>query len=178
MHRLSAILALLMLAGCHAKGPGEKDVLHEGAKMVKPLPGLYRSATRLTGFDLPGADPQTEDVMRDKFGRILPQARDFCLTPAAAERGFQDLVKQSQQGDCAFDRFVADQTRLSARMHCRSGPSVTSDVSVEGSGAPDRSHVDLTIVQSGANIPGGSETISLTVDNWRLGDCPPGNPGR
>jgi hypothetical protein len=178
MHRLSIAVGLLMLAGCHAKGPDEKAVLHEGAKMVKPLPGLYRSTTRLTAFELPGADPQTADIMRDKFGQILPQTREFCLTPAAAEGGFEDMVKESQQGDCTFDRFVADQTRLSAAMRCRSGPSLTSTVTVEGTGAPDRSHVDLSIVQSGPSIPGGSETIALAVDNRRLGDCPAGNPGR
>lgn len=178
MHRLSIAFGLLMLSGCHAKGPDEKAVLQEGAKLVKPLPGLYRSTTRLTAFDLPGADPQTEDIMRDKFGQILPQTRDFCLTPAAAESGFQDLVRQSQQGACTFDRFVADETRLSARMRCRSGASLTSTVTVEGTGAPDRSHVDLDIVQSGSGIPGGSETISLAVDNRRIGECPAGNPGR
>ena len=178
MDRLSVAFGLLLLAGCQAEKPDQTDVLHEGAKLVKPLPGLYRSMTRLTAFDLPGADPQTEDLMRDKFGQILPQTREFCLTPAAAERGFQDLVRQGQQGDCAFDRFVAGKTGLSARMHCRSGANLTSDVSVEGTGAADRSHVDLAIVQAGPSIPGGSETISLAVDNMRIGDCPPGNPGR
>jgi hypothetical protein len=171
-------LAVLTLGGCDASGPGDKDVLREGARLVKPLPGLYRSTTRLTAFELPGADPQTAATMRDKFGQVLPQTREYCLTPAAAERGFEDMVRQSQQGDCTFDRFVADKTRLSARMHCRSGAELTSDVSVEGTGAPDRSHVDLAIVQSGPGIPGGSETIAMAIDNQRIGDCPPGNTRR
>ena len=178
MHRLTIAFGLLLLGACHDQGPDRNAVLHEGAKLVKPLPGLYRSMTRLTAFELPGADPQTADIMRDKFGQILPQTREYCLTPAAAEKGFEDMVRQSQQGECAFERFVADKTRLSARMHCRSGPSLTSDVSVEGTGAPDRSHVDLSIVQSGPDIPGGSETIALAVDSQRVGDCPPGNTGR
>jgi hypothetical protein len=175
---LSALLAVLMLGGCDTSGPDEKDVLREGAKLVKPLPGLYRSTTRLTAFELPGADPQTADIMRDKFAQVLPQTREYCLTPAAAERGFEDMVRQSQQGDCTFDRFVADETRLSARMRCRSGAELTSDVSVEGTGAPARSHVDLRIVQSGPGIPGGSETIAMSADNQRIGDCPPGNTRR
>ncbi len=153
-------------------------MLQKGAKMVKPLPGLYRSTARLTGFDLPGAAPPTEDTMRDKFGQILPQARQFCLTPAGVARGFQDLVRQSEQDDCTFERFVANDTKLSARMQSRSGAKLGSTVSVEGTGAPDRSHIDLTIVQSGPSIPGGRETLSLVVDNRRVGDCPVGNPGR
>ena len=178
MYRLILSLGVLMLAACQGRGPDDKDVLHEGAKLVKPLPGLYRSTTRLTAFDLPGADPQTEDLMRDKFGQILPQTRNFCLTPTAAERGFEDLIRESQQGACTFARFVASDSRLSAEMHCRTGPNLTSTVSVEGIGAPDHSHVDLNLVQSGPSIPGGSETIALAVDNVRTGECPAGNPGR
>lgn len=169
-------MGVLALAACQQKGPDAKQVLREGAKLVKPLPGYYRSTTTLVAFDLPGADPQTEDAMREKFGQILPQVREFCLTPDAAERGFRDLVGQSQQGDCTFDRFVTDGTRLSAQMRCRSGASLTSTVSVEGTGAPDRSHVDLDIVEAGRTVPGGRETIAMAVDNRRIGDCPAGNP--
>lgn len=172
---LAPFAALALVAGCHRQAPDRQQVLAQAEKLVKPLPGLYRSTTTLTGFELPGAPPRTADMMRDKFAQILPQTREFCLTPAAAARGFQDLVRQSQQGDCTFKRFVANASRLSARMHCRAGANLGSTVSVEGTGAPDRSHVELEIVQTGPSIPGGSETISLQVDNLRVGECASGN---
>ena len=175
MQRLIPVAGLLALAGCGPSAPRDKDVLAQGAKLVKPLPGLYRSSTRLTAFELPGADPETADTMRDKFSRILPQTSDFCLTPQAAAHGFEDMLRHTQQGDCTFERFDADASRLSARMHCRSG-QVASEVTVEGTGARDRSHVSIEIAQLGSKIPGGSETISLEVDNRRVGDCPSGNP--
>lgn len=172
MQRLAVAVCLLMLAGCHDQAPSAKAVIAEGGKLVKPLPGLYRNTTRLTSFDLPGADPKTEDTMRNRFAQVLPQTREFCLTPSAAARGFEDMVRQSQQGDCTIERFVANKSRLSARMSCRSGDKLNSTVSVEGTGEPTRSHVDLQILQTGPSVPGGSETIAMQVDNVRIGDCP------
>lgn len=171
MHRL-ALVSLLLLAACHAKGPDDKAVLAEAGKLVKPLPGLYRSTTSLVSFELPGADPRTEDMIRDRFAQVLPQRREFCLTAAAAARGFEDMVRQSQQGDCRIDSFVADASHLSARMTCRLGAKLSSTVSVEGTGAADRSHIALRIVQTGPSVPGGTQTMAMTVDNVRLGDCP------
>jgi hypothetical protein len=176
MYRWSVGLALLILAACHAKAPDEKRVLQQSAELVKPLPGLYSSTTRLTAFDLPNADPQTEDAMRDKFGQVMPQTRTFCLSSAAAKRGFQDLFTDGKLGHCTFDEFAADRNRMHAELTCRSG-DVVSTVSVAGIAAPEESHVALEIVQEAADIPGGRETLSLAVDNRRLGDCSAGNRG-
>jgi hypothetical protein len=172
MQRLAVLSLPLLLVACQNKGPDDKAVLAEANKMTRPLPGLYRSTTSLTSFDLPGADPQTADIMRDRFAQVLPQRREFCVTPEAAARGFQDMLRQNQQGDCRVERFEADKSHLSARMSCRLGPKLTSTVTVEGTGAPDRSQIDLEIVQSGPSIAGGSETIAMHVDNVRVGDCP------
>jgi hypothetical protein len=162
----------LMLAACQGKGPDDKTVLAEAGKMAKPLPGLYRSTTSLTSFDLPGADPETADIQRDRFAQITRQRRERCVTPEAAARGFEDVIRQSQQGDCRIESFVADQSHLSARMSCRLGPKLSSTVTVEGTGAPDHSQIDLGIVQTGPSVPGGTETLSMHVDSVRIGDCP------
>jgi hypothetical protein len=172
MQRLIVLLGSLSLVACQDTGPDARQVMAEGDKLTRPLPGLYRSTTSLTAFELPGADPQTADVMRDRFAQVLPQQREFCLTPQAAARGFADVIRQSQQGDCTVERFVANKTRLSAQMSCRGSSRLQSRVSIEGTGEPARSHIELEIVQSGPSVPGGSETIAMTVDNVRLGECP------
>ena len=164
-------LCLALVAGCKDRQPSDRQVLAEAGKLAKPLPGLYRSTTSLTAFELTGADPQTEDMMRDRFAQVMPQRREFCVTPQAAARGFEDMLRQSQQGDCEIERFAADKARLSAQMRCRVGPRLTSTVSIEGTGEPNRSHVELEIVQAGPSVPGGSETIGLSVDNVRIGEC-------
>lgn len=171
--RLAAAgLCLALPAACHEQGPSDEEVRAEADKLAKPLPGLYSSTTSLTAFELTGTDPRTEDMMRDRFAQVMPQRREFCLTREAAARGFEDVIRQSQQGDCEIQRFVADKSRLSAQMLCRVGRKLTSTVSVEGTGAPRRSHVDVEIVQKGPSVPGGSETIALSIDNVRIGDCP------
>jgi hypothetical protein len=172
MYRLIVMLAALMLAACQGRGPDDKSVRAEADKMTKPLPGLYRSTTKLTSFELPGADPEMADDMRDRFAQVLPQQRDMCVTSAAAQRGFADFIRQSEQGDCKIEEFAADHSVIKARLTCRLGPKLTSAVTVEGTGEPTRSHIDIEIVQTGPSVAGGSERIAMTVDNVRLGDCP------
>jgi hypothetical protein len=171
MQRL-AFVSLLFLAACQNKRPDDEAVLAEANKLTKPLPGLYRSTTSLVSFDLPGADPRTADMIRDRFAQVLPQHREFCLTPRAAARGFEDMVRQSQQGDCRIESFVADNSHLSAQMSCRLAAKLNSTVSVDGTGGPDSSHIDLRIVQTGPSVPGGTQTMAMKVDNVRVGDCP------
>ena len=169
---LAALSAAALTVGCHDQAPSDKAVMNEASKLAHPLPGLYRSTTRLTSFELPGADPESADIVHDRLSRVAPQQRQLCVTPQAAANGFKDLIKQSQQGDCTIERFVANKSRLSARLSCHVGPKLASTVSLEGTGEPTRSHIDLTLVQTGPSIPGGSETIGMTVDNQRIGDCP------
>ena len=178
MPRLIAAAVLLMLAACGDRERSEAQVVAEGEKLVKPLPGLYRSTTTLTGFELSGADPKVADDMRDRLGQVSPQRREYCLTPEEAARGFEDLVRQTQHGNCDMERFVANDTRLSARLSCRAGEQMTSKVTMEGNGAPDSSHIALEIVQAGPAVPGGTARIAMEIENRRIGDCPPGNPGR
>ena len=169
---VSLLSVSCLLVSCQDKTVDDRAVLAQAGNLAKPRPGLYRSTTSMTAFELTGADPQTEDTMRDKFAQVMPQTRAFCLTPEAAARGFADMLRQSQQGNCRIERFVANASRLSARMSCHVAAKLDSTVSVEGTGSPDSSHVDLTIVQSGPSVPGGSETIGLKVDNVRVGECP------
>jgi len=172
MHRMIAVLGLSALAACDGSGPDDKDILARAERLAQPLPGLYRSTTKLTGFELSGADPQLSDQMRDRFGLVSPAESEYCLTPEDAARGFEGVVRQTQQGDCAIERFDAGGTRLSAQMTCNGGNKLTSRISVEGTGEPDRSHIVLEIVQSGPAIAGGSATISMEIDSRRIGDCP------
>jgi hypothetical protein len=170
--QILGVMGLAVLSGCQKDDVGAKEVMAQANKLTKPLPGLYRSTTTLTSFELPGADPETADIMRDRFAQVLPQQRNFCVTPAEAERGFENMIRQSQQGDCRIERFVSNQSRLSARMACRLAEKLSSTVSVEGTGEAARSRIDLEIVQTGPSIPGGSETLAMRIDNVRVGDCP------
>jgi hypothetical protein len=168
----AACIGLALLCGCGERRPDAKQMQAEANKMTKPLPGLYRSTTKLTSFELPGADPEVADTMRDRFAQVLPQVRDVCVTPEAAQRGFADFIRQSQQGDCKTEEFSADTSALRARMTCRLGPKLASTVTMDGTGEPTHSHIDLEIVQTGPSVAGGSETIAMTIDNVRVGDCP------
>lgn len=168
---IAAVCVALLLVACRQHEPTAQQVRAEADKLTRPLPGRYRSTTTLLSFDLPGADRQTEAMIRRRFASVMPQQRELCLSPEAAARGFEDLVRQTQQGACRIERFAASGGRLSARMRCRLPAQSVSLVTVEGTGGPSRSRVDLAIEQTGPTVPGGTEEIALRVDNVRMGDC-------
>jgi hypothetical protein len=61
--------------------------------MVKPQPGLYKTTVTMTGMDFPG--------MPAGHGSGQTITTEDCLTQQEVEKGFEELVKQGQDGDAA-----------------------------------------------------------------------------
>ena len=167
---IAASLALLP-AACGGGAPSDEAILAEAGKLAQPLPGKYRSVTRLTRFELPNASPQEADRLRTLMGGLVPQASEFCLSAAQARDGFAQMLRRSQQGDCRFARFGADASRLNAEMRCTGAAGSTSTVVMEGEGGARRSRMTLRVDQRAASIPGGELQMELEVSNRRTGDC-------
>jgi hypothetical protein len=167
------IAAGIVLAGsaCGSTGPSEEDILEQGERMVKPVPGLYASTTALEEFEMPGASLQEAARMRERMGGIEPQMREFCMSPEEAEQGFAQMLAQSQSGNCRFSRFVVNDRRLSASMTCEDPTGYHASVEMDGLGGERESHLTLRILQQGPGIAGGSLRMRMQVDNQHLGDC-------
>jgi hypothetical protein len=173
--RIGTVAALLVaLAGCgeKPKGPPDKgEIASEAAKLVKPRPGRYTSLTKLTDYRVPGASPRDADRLENEMKAIAGQTRSYCLTQKEADKGFEDLWRQSQQGDCKFGKFTVEGENLSANMTCTTPQGVTSKVAMEGNGGAESSHMQLTIEQRTRAVSGPGVRMVIEIDNLREGDC-------
>lgn len=168
---VTALICGAGLAGCGPAASSPDRVRREAATLVLPEPGRYRAETRLVGLDLPGTAPAEARLLRDRMAQVQPQVRTFCLTAAEAEEGFAPMLRHLQQGDCTADRFEASQTRISAELTCAAPFRAGARIGIEGTAGPRRSDIDLTIRQTGPDIPGGELRMRLTVQTRWSGRC-------
>jgi hypothetical protein len=168
---VTALIGTAGLAGCGQAAPSPDRVRQEAAELVLPEPGRYRSETWLVGIDLPGAAPAEARLLRDRMAQVPPQVRTFCLTAAEAAEGFGPMLRHLQQGDCTADRFEASQARISAQLTCAAPFETGARIGIEGTAGPRRSDIDLTIRQTGPDIPGGELRMRLAVQTRWSGRC-------
>ena len=169
--RLLAAGLALAAAGCAPDAPSDREILEQAERLPQPRPGRYSSTTRLAAFELPRASPQEADRLRTRMGGLEPQRNEFCLTPEQAREGFAEMLKRSQQGNCRFDRFGADERQLSAEMRCEGPGAGSSVIRMKGTAAAEASRMTLAVEQRAPAIPGGELRMELEISNRRIGDC-------
>jgi hypothetical protein len=178
----AGLLAALAVTGCKKESaPGQPksiaEVAQQAAGMPKPLPGLYRSTAELVSLEAPGLPAGAAAQMKQMMAsRAAP--RDFCLTGAEADKGYEERVKKlAGRPDCHFDHYSAVAGKLDAQLTCTGGGdgaqgAVRSVLTMQGTMAPDGSDVTLAMAQSGAQLPGGGMKMTMHVKSARVGDCP------
>lgn len=169
---IPSVLLLAALAGCAPDPPDEQDILANAASLPRPQPGLYRSTTQLTAYDLPLASPQEAAAMRERFATLEPATAETCLTPEQAEEGWVTLVRSLGEGACQVERFAADGEGMQASVSCTAPGGGTSRMAMTGTAGTTSSTMEIRIVQQGPAIPGGEQTISMAIASQRVGDCP------
>lgn len=169
----TGLAALLMtLGGCGEEAPPNPlQVAEQAERLQRPLPGRYRSETRLTGLDLPRAGEGDARLLRARLEAIQPQVREFCLSGAEAEQGFAQLLRQMQDGDCRIAQFNADKGSLKAELQCTVPGNVAARIRMTGTAGERTSQMDLSITQEGPAIPGGRLLLDLEVNNRLVGSC-------
>lgn len=162
----------MILGGCGEDAPpSPQQVIEQAGHLPQPLPGRYRSETRLTALDLPGAGEVDAKLLRDRMQAVQPQLREFCLSAAEAQQGFAPLVKQLQQGDCAVAQFSADKGQLQAELTCDAPGHVRARIRMTGTAGQRESQMMLSITQQGPAIPGGRLLLDMEVHNTLIGSC-------
>jgi len=175
------LVALCMIAGCKQAPPKTAAEVKEAvAKLDKPLPGLYRSTIKLAEFSVPGMSAAQSERMRTMFDSA--QSRDFCLTAADAEKGYEEMTKRLAQGQCTYDRFEAAGGSIDAAMTCNAVRGATSKVAMKGTLNPEGSRIHMTVEQSlpgmgaAASLGVGGVKMVADVTSNRVGDCPAAAP--
>ncbi len=169
-----AALAALALAGC--RKPAEQQpktavqVKEAAAQIAKPQPGKYRTTLTIAKVGFPGMPPQLAGRMREMFAKT-GQSREFCLTQADADKGFEDFTKRAAQGDCSYDRFSTTGGRLDARMTCQTGKDMHAVYKMTGNFSATGSHITLSGDQTAPGMPGGAMHMEAEVVSERIGAC-------
>ena len=182
------LAASLVLAGCGAADGDEsqgaktgsimeekgavsvKDIASRAKDLAKPQPGLYRSSLEIVKVDIPDAPPQIVDMLKG----TMESAGDseYCMTPEDAENGYREMVRNSQQGDCDYQRFDVTGNKFDAVMTCKGQNAEKVRVTLSGTGRETSSDMDMTMDM---NIPGlGDGTIRMRSHNERIGPCKEG----
>ncbi len=172
--RLTAVLpifAILALGACNTadKPKSEDEVKDEMARMVKPRPGQYHSTSKLVSFEVPGMPAAQAERLKGMFSTA--QGRDFCLTPAEADKGYEEMTKKLAQGNCAYDRFSVDDGALDAQLTCQTGKDMKAVVSMKGTVTAEGSQMTVSINQSAPGMPAGGVKMVAEVGSQRSGNC-------
>lgn len=175
MKRITIIAAagVISLAGCSggnadADGNGEVSVKEavETAQdaMPKPQPGLYKTTVTMTGLEIPGMPPEMAG-----HGAGMTTTNEHCLTQEEVDKGFEELVKQGQDGTCTYERFNAAGGKIDAVMVCA---AEGREARMEMTGTTTPTSADLSATMA-MNFDGAGEgTMRFTAKHQRIGDCP------
>jgi hypothetical protein len=169
----AGLAAAGLLSGCSDAGPADADAdgkvsLGEAAKEaktegLKPEPGLYKTTVTMTGIDIPGMPPEMED-----HGAGLVTTAEDCLTAEEVDKGYEAMVKQGQDGDCAYETFNFDGGKLDAVLVCQAEGRATRTTL---SGTATSTGADLTATTAMEFDGAGKGTMSATIKHARIGDC-------
>lgn len=170
---IAAAGAALLVAGCSggnadADGNGQISVKEAADKakdaMPRPQPGLYKTTVTMTGLEIPGMPPEMAG-----HGAGLTTTSEHCLTEAEVEKGFGELVKKGQDGECSYERFALAGGTIDAVMVCNAQGRTAR---MEMTGTTTETGADLSAKMAMEFDGAGKGTMSFTAKHERLGDCP------
>lgn len=192
LRRIAISLAALALAAC---GSGAEDSVEEGGadddvavvadapeggmsnaeiaaqmkNVVRPRPGQYSSSAKLVKLEVPGVPEAQVAQLRSMMEGAMAQQGSYCLTQEEADRGFEEMAANSQEG-CKIDSFDADGGAFSGRMTCEN-EGANGTVTMKGTGTPTGSDMVMDMDMSSPGLPGGRMAMTLQVTSRRTGDC-------
>ena len=172
---IMAAAAATLLAGCSgAEGDADADgdgavSLGEAAQQadaqgLRPEPGQYRATITTTNIDIPGLPPEMKG-----HGSGMTTTNEYCVTEEEVAQGFEEMMKQGQDGECSYEKFDLAGGKLDAVMTCNSGEG-TAKIAMNGTVTPTSSDFTAT---TALNFEGmGEGEMTFTAKHERIGECP------
>ena len=171
---IMAAAGAALLAGCSGGGNADADgngevTLKEAAKKaeaegLKPEPGQYKAVITMTGIDIPGLPPEMKG-----HGAGLTTTNEYCLTQVDVDKGFEEMMKRGQNGECAYESFNLADGKMDAVMVCKSSQG-DARMTMNGTVTPTSSDFTATMALDTPDTKGG--TMSFAAKHERVGDCP------
>lgn len=176
LHVISVLAVAGALAGCSDGGNADADAdgtisMGEAARQadaegLRPEPGQYKATITMTGMEIPGMPAGMES-----HGAGMTTTTEYCVTPEETAKGFEEMMKRGQDGDCAYERFSIAGGEMDAVMVCKT-PQGDMRMEMDGTASPTTSEFKARMAM---NVEGmGEGTMSFTAKHERIGDCPAG----
>ncbi len=172
---LASVCALV--AACSgdssADADGDGEISAEEMKLevaqadIKPQAGEYSASSELVSIEIPGAPEGMADMMK---GAMKSQDNKFCITQEQADQGFEEMAKQSQDGNCTVDSFDVDGGDVDAKMTCSGDGANTMNITLDGTGTSTT--MDMQITMEGTIPQMGEAKMVMRTTQKRIGDCP------
>lgn len=175
MKRITIIASLgaVLLAGCsggNADADGNGQVsMKEAAKKadaegLKPEPGQYKAVIIMTGMEIPGMPPEMKG-----HGAGLTTTSEYCLTQEEVDKGYREMMKRGQNGDCSYESFNLANGKMDAVMVCKTSEG-DARMAMHGSVTPTSSEFTATMAMQVPEM--GEGKMTFTAKHERVGDCP------
>lgn len=178
-HFTVAVTAALSLAACGSadeaetgaaggEGLSDAEIAERAEDAVTLEPGQYRSTVEMVSVDIPGAPPEAVAMMKRAISSGNTTT-EYCLTPEEAEKGYEEMARNSAQGDCNVRRFDVDGGDIDAEMTCTAADGTEARMTLDGTGSRTSSDMTMTIE---TDVPGlGEGTMTMRAQHERIGDC-------
>lgn len=172
---LPLVALTFVLTACDSSPPGsesgEKLSMEEVTERaqgaaIKPEPGQYRVSMEVLEVDIPGAPPETVDMMRGMMGG---QSHEYCMTQEDVDKGFEEMARQGQDENCSFERFDINDGDIDAKMSCDIPGQGAMTMTMVGSATPTSSEMEMTMRGNMSGV--GDATIKMKTEHERIGDC-------
>lgn len=169
------LAAAVALAACDKKAEDAPKTIEQAAEqakqLAKPEPGQYKSTVKVLEFDIPGLPPEQAKQMKKAMGDAGGQSHEFCLTQEDVEKGYEEMIRKSSEGNCTFAKFETSANSLDARMTCDMDQGAKAEMTMQGTMSPTRSVMVMEIDHNAPQAPGGKIHTKMEVTNERIGDC-------
>lgn len=169
------LVAAVALAGCGDTASDDPksvdEVMEEAKAMEKPEPGKYKSSVEVIDFEVPGIPAAQAAQMKEMMSGVASQSHEFCLKPEDVEKGFEEMVRKTAEGQCTFDRFDASANTIDAKMTCEMEQGMAATIAMNGTTTPTKSVMTMDVEQKAPALPGEAIHMKMKVTNERIGDC-------
>jgi hypothetical protein len=170
---IMAAAGAALLAGCSggnadADGNGEVSMKEAAKKAeaegLKPEAGQYKATITMTGMEILGMPAEMAG-----HGAGMTTTSEYCLTQAEVDKGFEDMMKRGQNGECSYESFNLDDGKMDAVMVCKT-PEGEARMTMNGTVTPTSSDFTASMAMQVPEV--GEGKMTFTAKHERIGDCP------
>lgn len=170
---IMAAVATALMAGCSggnadADGNGEVSMKEAAKKAeaegLKPEAGQYKAVITMTGMEIPGMPAEMAG-----HGAGMTTTTEYCLTQEEVDKGFEEMMKRGQNGECAYESFNLADGKMDAVMVCKT-PEGEARMTMNGTVTPTSSDFTASMAMQVPEM--GEGKMTFTAKHERIGDCP------